>query len=134
MSRSSSKISRGNTSDLVGMFNNMSVDEQQDPNHLTPRGASGVSSLGPDTNSSVIRKSSRSLSPSPLQMRLSTSLSSTTPSFHENSKAIIGLNKSTGYLLFAEKIWYTPIVVNYLILLGIELFIQTNSYIFNIWI
>ena len=105
MSRSSSKISRGNTSDLVGMFNNMSVDEHQDPNHLTPRGASGVSSLGPDTNSSVIRKTSRSLSPSPLQMRLSTSISSTTP-FHENSKAIIGLNKSTGYLLFAENLIY----------------------------
>ena len=104
MSRSSSKISRGNTSDLIGMFNNMSADEQQDPNHLTPRGVSGVSSLGTDTNSSVIRKSSRSLSPSPLHMRLSTSPSSAITLHENNRNPPLGITKSTGYFLLPNQI------------------------------
>ena len=110
--RSSNKISRGNMSELIGMFNNMSADEQQqqqqqqDSNHLTPRGVSGVSSLGlTDTNSSVIRKSSRSLSPSPLHMRLSTSPSSFLS--HENNRNQIGLNKQkTGYFLLPKPITF----------------------------
>ena len=111
MSRSSSKISRGNTSDLIGMFNNMSAsdEQQQDPNHLTPRGVLGGSSLGTDmNNSSVIRKSSRSLSPSPLHMRLSTSPSSSSfLSPQENNRNHqIGLTKSAGYLLTSEPIIY----------------------------
>ena len=112
MSRSSSKISRGNTSDLIGMFNNMSAsdEQQQDPNHLTPRGVLGGSSLGSDTNnSSVIRKSSRSLSPSPLHIRLSTS-PSTSSSFlspHENNRNHqIGLTKSAGLYLLPKPIAY----------------------------
>ena len=106
MSRSSSKISRGNTSGLIGMFNNMSADEQQDSNHLTPRGVSSVSSLGIDTNnSSVIRKSSRSLSPSPLHIRLSNSASSSFLSHENNGKTNqIGLTKSTGYFLLQNYI------------------------------
>ena len=108
MSRSSSKISR--TSDLIGMFNNMSAsdEQQQDPNHLTPRGVLGGSSLGADMNNgSVIRKSSRSLSPSPLHMRLSTSPSSSFLSPKENNRNHqIGLTKSAGYLLTSEPIIY----------------------------
>ena len=110
MSRSSSKISRGNTSGLIGMFNNMSAaDEQQDSNLLTPRGvASGFSSsssgMGADTNnSSVIRKSSRSLSPSPFHIRLSTSPSSSLSPHENNRNHQIGLSKTTGYFLLPNQ-------------------------------
>ena len=113
MSRSSSKISRGNTSDLIGMFNNMSTaDEQQDSNLLTTRGAvSGVSTSGSGlgaatNNSSVIRKSSRSLSPSPFHIRLSTSPSSFLSPNENNRNHQIGLTKSAGYLLTSEPIIY----------------------------
>ena len=103
MSRSSSKISRGNTSDLIGMFNHMSADEQQDSNHLTPRGVSGVSSLGTDTHGSVVRKSSRSLSPSPFHIRLSTSPSSSTLP-HGNNRNPFLRNESKGYFLLSNQL------------------------------
>ena len=111
MSRSSSKISRGNTSDLIGMFNNMSTaDEQQDSNLLTTRGAvSGVSTSGSGlgaatNNSSVIRKSSRSLSPSPFHIRLSTSPSSFLSPNENNRNHQIGLTKTPGYILLPNQI------------------------------
>ena len=94
MSRSSSKISRGNTSDLIGMFNNMSDDQQQpsqDPHHLTPTAHSrsgGGSSLGLDTITSTSSVRTRSLSPLPLQLRLSSNLAANNGStmiHHDNS-------------------------------------------------
>ena len=103
---SSSEISRGNMSDLIGMFNNMPAeDSQQDSHHLTPRGVSGGSSLGADTNgSSVIRKSSLSS----LDTQSYTSPYSSFLSSHENNRNHqIDLTKPKGYFLLSIHFYQT---------------------------